>query len=218
MSLANDTIKVTPGSGATVATHAPGSGTTEYQVVTIADATGHLVETKPTYLCSIPGLDNAANRYHWELWNGTSTLTLVVRAVYPVPRTDTAATGTLSARYDFFRTTAFSSGGTTHNFESSSTLSANFSRLDTQDTTLVSSGISCKTVLTSITTGAWLFTSYVFNEETNPAATLIQGINLIPQRTWGKELVLRPSEGLAVRQGTVASVNQTGWLLAFTTE
>ena len=218
MTLANDTIKVTPGSGATVATHAPGSGTTEYQVVTMADSTGHLVETKPTYLCSIPGIDNTANRYHWELFNGTSTVTMVVRAIYPVPRTDTAAVGVLGARYDFYRTTAWSSGGSAHTFESSSSLSANFARLDTQDATLVGSGVSCKTVLTSITTGAWLFTSYVFNEETNPAAILIQGMNLIPQRTWGKELVLRPSEGLAMRQGTVASVNQTGWLLAFTTE
>lgn len=218
MALANDTIKVTPGSGATVATHSPGSGSTEYQVVTIADSTGHLVETKPTYLCSIPGLDNAANRYHWELFNGSSASTVVVRAIYPIPRTDTAATGTLSARYDFYRTTAWGSGGTAHNFESSSTLSANFARLDTNDTTLVGSGISCLTVLTSITTGSWLFTSYVFNEETNPSAILIQGVNLIPQRTWGKELVLRANQGVAIRQGTVASVNQTGWLIAFTTE
>ena len=218
MTLANDSIKVTPGSGATVATYSPGSGSTEYQIVTIADATGHLVESKPTYLLSIPGLDNAANRYHWEVFNGSSSMTVVVRAIFPVPRTDTAATGTLSSRYDFFRTTALSSGGTAHNFESSSTLSANFARVDTTDPTLVGSGLSCKTVLTSITTGSWLWTSYVFPEETNPSAVLIQGINLIPQRTWGKEFVLRPSEGIAIRQGTVASVNQTGWLLSLTSE
>jgi hypothetical protein len=219
MSLANDSVKITPGSGATIATHSPGSGSTEYQVITMADSTGHLVETKPTYLLSIPGIDNtSANRFHWELFNGSSATTITVRAVYPVPRTDTAATGTVSTRFDFYRTTAWGSGGTAHNFESSSTLSANFSRLDTNDSSIVGSGISCLTVLASITTGAWLFTSYVFPEETNPAAILIQGINLIPQRTWGKELVLRPSQGLAVKQGTVASVNQTGWLIAFTTE
>ena len=218
MTLANDSIKVTPGSGATVGTYAPGSGSTEYQVVTLADSTGHLVESKPTYLLSIPGLDNAANRYHWELFNCSSSMTVVVRGVWAVPRTDTAAVGTLGARYDFYRTTALSSGGSAHNFESSSSLSANFARVDTTDPTLVSSGLSCKTVLTSITTGSWLWTSYIFNEETNPATTLIQGVNLIPQRTWGKELVLRPSEGLAMRQGTVASVNQTGWLLSVTSE
>jgi len=218
MSLANDSIKVTPGSGATVATHSPGSGSTEYQVVTMADATGHLVETKPTYLCAIPGIDNTANRFHWELFNGSSATTVTVRAVYPIPRTDTAATGVVSARYDFYRTTAQASGGTAHNFESSSTLAPNISRVDTNDPTLVGSGISCSTVLTSITTDSWLWTTYVFPEETNPAAILIQGINMIPQRTWGKEFVLRPTQGLAIKQGTVASVNQTAWLIAFTTE
>jgi len=218
MALANDTIKITPGSGATVATHAPGSGTTEYQVVTMADSTGHLVETKPTYLLAIPQITNTANRFHWELFNGSSATTITVRAVYPVPQTDVAVVGAVSARYDFYRTTAWGSGGTAHNFESSSTLSANFSRVDTNDPSLVGSGVSCLTVLTSITTGAWLFQSYVFPEETNPAAVLIQGINLIPQRTWGKELVLRPSQGLAIKQGTIASVGATGWLLAFTTE
>src|SRR6185503_578302 len=212
MALANDTIKITPGSGATVATHSPGSGTTEYQVVTMADATGHLVETKATYLCPIPPLTNTANRYHWELFNGSSATTITVRGVWPIPQSDVAVTGAVSARYDFFRTTAQASGGTAHTFESLLTTTASFARVDTNDPSLVGSGISCSTVLTSITTGAWLFTAYVFPEETNPAALLMQGINLIPQRTWGKELVLRPTQGLAIRQGTIASVGATGWL------
>src|SRR6266699_2571520 len=217
MTLANDSIRVTPGSGATVATHAPGSGSTEYQVITMADSTGHLVETKATYLCPIPALDNnVANRFHWELFNGSSATTITVRGVFAIPASDVAVAGALSSRYDFYRTTAWGSGGSAHNFESSSTLSANFARLDTNDPSLVGSGISCLTVLTSITTGAWLFSSYVFPEETNPSAILIQGINLIPQRTWGKELVLRPAQGLAIKQGTVASVGKTGWLLTFT--
>src|SRR6266576_3915039 len=114
MSLVNDSILVTPGSGATVATFSPGgSGSTEYQAVMLADASGHLYETKPTYVISFPKMTATANRYHWELFNGSaSTMTLSIYDIRAVVHTDVAIIGTVGLRYDFFRTTAISSGGT----------------------------------------------------------------------------------------------------------
>src|SRR6267378_2775588 len=95
MALANDSILVTPGSGSTVATATPGgSNTTEYQVTIPAHSSGHLADTLPTFLVAIPPLDLAANRYHWELFNGSaSTTTLAIRSVTPVPQ----EVGTFSA-------------------------------------------------------------------------------------------------------------------------
>lgn len=216
---ANDVIKVTPGSGATVGTWAPfGSNGTEFQVTVLADSSGHIVETKPTHFLSVPKITAAANRYHWELFNGSaSTVTVSVHEIKAIVHTDVAVVGAVGARFDFFRTTAISSGGTAGTYESSATLAANFARLDTNDS-LISSGVSAKTVLTSITTGAYLFTTITFTEETNAAANLHQGYNILSDRPFTKALTLRPGQGVAVRQGTVASVGEIGWRLLLTTD
>lgn len=227
MTLANNTVLVTPGSGATLATQSPGSGTTEYHVMIPASASGHLTETEPTYTLQLPPLDSAANRYHFEFFNGSgSTFTIEVREVYPMTSSDTATTNNLSMRFDLFRTTAFSSGGTAHTNESSSTFSANFSRFDTTDRSLPS-GISCKTVLTSITTGAWLGPRYATTAISATArweATLANRVNWANLEAVddagieflsSKRLILRPGEGIAARQGTVASTMSFLWFLQF---
>ena len=46
MSQANDSVLVTPGAGATVATHLVSAK--EYQVVMVADESGHIQQTLPT--------------------------------------------------------------------------------------------------------------------------------------------------------------------------
>jgi len=219
MTIANDSVKITPGSGATVATHGPfGSNGTEYQVMIPADATGHLAETKPTYGLYIPNITNAANLYHWELFNGAASgLTVTVFGVWARPATDVAVVGAVSARYDFFKTTALASGGSACTYESASTLSCNFWRFDSADAAMTSQ-VTAKTVLTSITTGFAMFHYYVHPEETNAASVLIQANNAIPAGAYSKKIVLRQGQGIAVRQGTVASVGATGWFLALTTD
>src|SRR5438045_3862715 len=183
-----------------------------------ADATGHLAATKPTYGLYIPNITNAANLYHWELFNGAgSGLTVTVFGIWPRPATDVAVTGLVSARYDFFKTSALASGGSATTYESASTLSANFWRFDSSDAAMTSQ-VTCKTVLTSITTSFYMFHTYVMPEETNAASVLAQANNLIPGGTYSKKLTLRQGEGIAIRQGPVASVGATGWLLALTTD
>src|SRR5258706_4093080 len=218
MSLANDSVKITPGSGSTIATFSPsGSNTTEYQVMIPADATGHLAETKPTYGLYIPNITNAANLYHWELFNGAASgLTVTVFGIWPRPATDVANAATVSARYDFFKTTALASGGSACTYESASTLSANFWRFDSGDAAM-SSQVTAKTVLTSIVTSYYMFHSYVMPLQTNAGSVLAQGNNLIPSGAYSKKITLRQGEGIAVRQGTVATLGATGWFLAVTT-
>lgn len=220
MARANDAILITPGSGATVACWSPfGSKTTEFQVTVLADASGHVYETKPTHFLSVPKITATADRYHWELFNNSaSTVTVSVHEIKAIVHTDVAVTGVIGVRFDFFRTTALSSGGTAGTYESSSTLAANFARLDTNDS-VISSGVSAKTVLTSITTGAYLFTTLTFTEETNAASNLHQGFNILSDRPFTKPLTLRPGQGVAVRQGAVAStVGEIGWRLLLTTD
>lgn len=231
MALPNDAILVTPGSGATVATSSPGgSNTTEYQVTMLANATGHIVDSMPTYGLNIPQLLLAANKYHWELFNHPSSAkTLTVRGMWAIPELSQSNTGAVTgARYELYRTTAVSSGGTASAaFESANTILANFFRLDSNDASL-SSHISCRTQVTSITTGTFLFPWYAYSIATtstvsaavlmNVMGSLMQGINAIPQREFGEELVVRAGTGLAVRQGTTASQGSIGWLVEFTVD
>lgn len=228
MSLANDSILVTPGSGATVATHSPGgSNTTEYQVTMLANGTGNIVDSMPTYGLAIPQLLLAANKYHWELFNHPSSgKTLTVRGVWPIAETSQANAATTAARYEFYRTTAVSSGGTASAaFESATTTLANFFRLNPNDASL-SSHISCKTQLTSVTTGTFLFPMYASSIWTTTAAAtplnnmalMAQEINFIPQREFGEELSITPGTGVVIRQGTVASAGSVGWLIEFTVD
>jgi hypothetical protein len=229
MALANDAIIVTPGSGATVATFSPGgSNTTEYQVTMLANATGNIVDSMPTYGLNVPQLLLAANKYHWELFNHPSSAkTLTIRGVWAVPELSQTITGNVGdARFELYRTTAVSSGGTASAaFESANTILANFFRMDTNDASL-SSHISAKTQLTSITTGTFLYPWYVCSTATtliggislNGINALQQNNNVIPQREFGEELVVRAGTGLACRQGTVASAGSVGWLIEFTVD
>lgn len=230
MTLANDAIAITPGSGATVATFSPGgSNTTEYQVTMLANATGNIVDSMPTYGLSIPYLPTAANGYHWELFNHPSSgKTLTVRGVWAIPQLDTALATGVYPRYEMYRTTAVGSGGTASAaFESATTILANFFRMDTGDASL-SSHVSCRTKLTSITTGTALWSQHVPSiisvggtGAAYPAgsdAAIFQTLNLIPQREFGEELVVRVGTGLATRQGTVAATGNVAWLIQFTVD
>ena len=131
-----------------------------------------------------------------------------------------------TARFELFRTTAVSSGGTASAaFESASSILANFFRLNPWDASL-SSHISAKTVLTSITTGTFLWPAYVSSYATTTAANLsamninqlLAGVNFIPQREFGQELVIPAGQGIAMRQGTNPSLGSIGWLLEFTVD
>lgn len=228
MALANDAILITPGSGATVATHSPGgSNTTEYQVTMLANSAGQIVDSHPTYGLNIPQLGAAANAYQWELFNHPSSgKTLVVRGVWPIPQLDTANAAGVFPRFEFYRTTAVGSGGTASvAFESANTIAANFFRLDPGDASL-SSHISCRTKLTSIVTGTFLFPNYINSAMSltqaafpgSAVAALQQNINLVPQREFGEELVVRVGTGIAARQGTVAAAGNIGWLIEFTVD
>ena len=228
MALANDAINVTPGSGSTVATHSPGgSNTTEYQVTMLANATGHIVDSMPTYGLNIPQLLVGANKYHWELFNHPSSAkTLTCRGLWPIVELSQANAATVVTRFELYRTTAVSSGGTASAaFESASSILANFFRLNPGDASL-SSHISAKTNLTSITTGTFLWPAYVSTYATASAGSiaamninqLLAGINFIPQREFGEELVVPAGQGVAMRQGTVASAGSIGWLIEFTVD
>lgn len=227
MALANDAILATPGSGASLAFHSPGgSKTTAYQVAMPGSASGFIGETQPTYGLNIPQIGCAVDSYHWELFNHPSSgKTVTLRGMWPIPGLEVGNVLSNPERYAFYRTTAAGSGGTASAaFESATTTLANFFRLNPGDTSL-SSHISCRTKLTSITTGAFLFQAYISSLcsvrtsehiEAMHWNQLLRGINYIPQREYGQEITIPPGQGMTMREGNVVGVGTLGWLLEFT--
>lgn len=216
MALVNDAVNVTAGSGSTIATQSPGgSNTTEYQVTMMAHSSGHVLDTVPTFFVAIPPLDLAANRYHWELFNGSaSTTTVVLRSVRFMPQEVGTFLANSAAGFHFYRTTAISSGGTAGTYEATSagSLTANIARMDLNDS-VISSAISAKTVLTSIVTGSYLFHAFYSLSSAVPWSAQFE---VLPSPFFDQGLVIRPGAGVAIRQSNVASTGTLGWLLTCT--
>ena len=216
--LANATITVTPGSGATGATWSP-SGTTEYHLQMRAAGTSPDVPTSGArYGVHTPRLGILQNSYLWELFNGaTSGVTLWVDDIAVTSSSDVAFAADRQLRAFLFRTTALASGGTACTYESQSTLSANFYRFDSGDAVMPST-VTMKTKLTSITTGAFLGELFVALNETRPEDVLQQGIECgygTPETPSPRIFKIPPGQGIACREGpNVASGGNTEFLLA----
>lgn len=200
MTVANDSILVTPGSGAAVATHAAGGK--EHQVVMVAGADGHVIGSRPDFLLWFAPATNAANRILGDIYNTTAT-PIRIRGVWIVP-TNTAITGA-SIDWIVGRTTAAGTGGT----------SVTPAPMDTAGTIWPAGATARANPTGGATAGTLLFNSYGFNEETNAGHILLAYQNQLPQLgDRVMEIVLRQNEGMAVRQSaTATAVGLTGMLV-----
>lgn len=216
MTQANDSILVTPGSGATVATHLANSK--EHEVVMVADSSGHLVGTKPLYHVLIPSQVHVAvaNTVHWDLFNADPALIARVLSIRQIPNITTAVTGVV---FDWLleRTSAVGTGG--------SALTPWLA--DTNDPAL-DADITCRSKPTGgATQSTDLFNYSISSEETNAATIQIAsqgGLELVPPLLAGamdrpaKGIVLNQNQGLRCVQITSSAAGNTGWLIGFTVE
>lgn len=216
MALPNDSIDVTPGTGATVATHTVSAK--EYQVVMTSDADGHIRGSLPAWSLVIPTSAVGASKIYFDLFNNQASTVLRLRKLFAVVATDVAVTGTLGIRLDVMRTSAVGTGSTAAVGPTSASKTAAAFWPFTPGNTLPA-GVTARTVPTGgATDQAWLFPSYVFTEETNMSSHLPQFMNLLPELTTEQSIELPQGSGLKVVQGTVASVGNVGFLVVFTVE
>lgn len=205
MTVANDSISVTPGTGATVATHLVNSK--EHQVVMVADEMGYIAGSVPRYRLIIPSQAVGANKVYMDLFNasGSGKVARIV-SVFAYADNDTAVTGTLGVEIALSRTTAVGTGGTAAVNDGTTLTAATISRMDTADP-VVPAQITARSAPTGgATAGAYLGSRWVFTEETNAASAIAgtAGADLI--RNDGSKLILREGEGMRILQGAVASV------------
>lgn len=214
MALAGDSILVTPGSGATVATETVNSK--EHQVVMLAEPTGHLIGSKPLYVINIPEQVHvaSANTVHWDLFNADASLLVRVHSIRQRPSIVTAVTGVAFA-WLLERTTAVGTGGTT--------LTPWLP--DTSQTALDADITARSKPSGGATAGDDLVNYSLHGEETNTGSIVVHslgGLEVLPQpllpKFGGPGIVLRQNQGLRCVQVTNSAAGNTGWLITFSVE
>lgn len=212
---ANDSITVTPGTGASVATHLVNSK--EYQVIMVADENGQIEGSNPRYRAIFPSVAVGANKVYCDLFNATGSGKIVkVLSVFAYTDNDTAVTGTLGVEIALTRTTAVGTGGTAAVNDGTALNAATITRMDTADSVVPAQVTARAVPAGGATAGAYLGSRWLFTEETNAASAIAgtAGAELI--RNDGSKLIVRENSGIRVVQGTVASVGNIAIEINFT--
>jgi hypothetical protein len=214
MALPNDSILVTPGSGATVATHLINGK--ECQVILNADEFGHILGSRDTYWYNIPSQVHvaSANTIHWDLFNADAALLVRVISIRQIPDIVTAVTG-VAFSWKLARTTAVGTGG--------SALTALLADLSQ---TALDADITARSKPTGGATEGVILRNYtIHSEETNSGTIILAsmgGLELIPQAIAPPNnehgILLRQNQGLRCVQITNSAAGNTGWLIVFTVE
>lgn len=220
MTAANDSVTVTPGVGATIATHLVGGK--EHQVVMLADDGGHVHGSLATYMWATPLAGVGADKLYADLFNATGSGKIIdVRGVWAIPKTDVAVTGALGIRLDLYRTSAVGTGGTAAAYKSATrdVAGGNICPFDTANAALPAEVTARHLPTGGATISEWFFPTYSLGEETATSqAFMSQYQNLIPVLTVGQKLTLRENQGLLVKQGAVAATGNVQLLFVFTVE
>jgi len=214
MALPNDSIAVTPGSGATVATQLVSSK--EYQVVMLALPDGHLSGSLPQYRMICPAQAVGANKVFLDLFNATgSGGTLRILSAFCYVDNDTAVTGTLGVEISLTRTTAVGTGGTAATLDGTSLTAITISEMDTNNPALNANITARSSPTGGATAGALLSQRWVFTEETSAPSGIAGTLGAEFVRNEGADVIVRENSGLRFVQGTVASVGNLAFEITF---
>ena len=217
MTQANDSILVTPGSGATVATHAAGGK--EHQVVMLADESGHLQQTIPSYSWWVPTAAVGASKLYADIFNAVgSGKILEVRGIWAITDTDTAVTGALGIEIMLLRTSAVGTGGTAPTYNGGSASSTGtIVPFDTNNAALPAQVTARALPTGGATIAAFYWSQWVPGEEAATSQAYMTAFqNLIPIGAMTQRITLNEGQGLLIKQGTVAATGNVAFLTLFT--
>lgn len=217
MTLSNDSVTVTPGAGATIATHLIAAK--EHQAIVEVDNTGHIKGSRDVYVYEIASQVHvaAANTVHWDLFNADPSLIVRVLGIFQLPNINTAVTG-IAFDWQLMRTTTVGTGGTVIN-----------AWLPDTSQTALDADITMRSKPTGGATASTVLANYTINsEETNAATQLWHTqaaggeLNLIPPALRPplseRGIVLRANQGLRCVQVTNSVAGNTGWRVVITVE
>jgi hypothetical protein len=185
MGQANDSITVTPGAGATVATHLVGGK--EHQVVIQANSNGQIVGDAPTYTAWSGSITAAANKVYMHLFNASGSGKIIkVRKMFIQP--SQAAVVGVSQTWRVSQTSAVGTTGNT---------AITIRPHDSTDTALPAQ-ITAAHSFTAGGTDAFTYFEIGLNpEETFPAVGLMPFFNILPvDGDYVSDYVLNEGQGI----------------------
>jgi hypothetical protein len=214
MALPNDSILVTPGSGATVATQLVSAK--EYQVVMVAMPDGNIQGSLAQYRLICPAQAVGANKVFLDFFNATgSGVSVRVLSAFCFVDNDTAVTGTLGVEINLTRTTAVGTGGTAATADGTSLTAITITKMDTSSAALSANITARSAPGGGATAGALIGQRWVFTEETSAPSGIAGTLGAEFVRNEGADLIVRENSGLRFVQGTVASVGNLGFEITF---
>ena len=219
MSLPNDSILVTPGSGATIPTHTVASK--EYEVVMVAGESGHIKNSLPTYSWWVPTAAVGANKLFADLFNAVGSGKIInIHGLWCIVDTDTAVTGAVGIQIMLNRTSAVGTGGTAATYNTGTVeTTGTIIPYDTTNASLPAQ-ITARAVPTGgATISAFLWSQFYAGEEAATSMAYIGSFqNMFPVGLNIQEYVLREGQGLLIKQGPVAATGNVSFLVVFTLE
>lgn len=220
MALPNDSLQVTTGTGPLVASHTPSGSSVEFQTVVIADDSGHMYSTKPTYTWWVPSQTAAASKSYADIFNAVgSGKILEIQGIWCIAKSDVAVTSSIAVGFNLIRTSTVGSGGTAHTYNGGSSEASHV--ITPWDTTNAAppAGITARQAPSGgATTSAFYWPQYILSEETNAAVYISAFSNLLPMGMMRQPLTLREGQGLIIKENSNATgpVGSFGFLTIFT--
>lgn len=170
----------------------------------------------PSYVLATDEIAGGASKLMLDLFNAIgSNKTVLIAGIYAMPKTDVAVTGVVSARFDIFKTSAIGTGGATATYNGTANNAINIMPMDSANGALPSQITARSGPGGGATISGWFFPTYQFPEETNAAGSIAQTYNLLKELPEMQPLALREGEGILIKQGTVASVNNFVFIIGF---
>jgi hypothetical protein len=208
MALPNDSIDVTPGTGATVATHTVSSK--EYQVVMMANPTGNLVGTIPTYSAWSTAIASTANLVYLHVFNASGSGKIVkMRKVFIQPSQAIVAAPAAHT----WRIAKTSAVGTTGN------TAITIRQHDSADAAVPAQITAARSYTAGGTQTFTYFEVSIATEETAAGNGLAGLVNILPNDgDVVSDYILREGEGLAVQVVTAAAAYTWSVLGVFSIE
>lgn len=206
MTQANDSILVTPGTGATVATHLVGGK--EHQVVMLAGAAGNIYGTADTFIAATGNSANvaAARTTHFDLFNAVgSGKVLEVVGLFIIPTL--AAVAGVGLTWELIKTSAVGTGGTTLTPRAMDSTNA-----------ALPGGVTARSKPTGgASTNFILSYQNTSSEETSPYAGMASILNHLTfaQMLDAQSLIIREGEGIKLDQTTNSAVGSTNVQVIF---
>lgn len=189
MSSANDSVTITPGAGATIATHLVGGK--EHQAVVLVDAVGQIKDDcEGVYVTTALAMAKAGSKTYLSIFNADPAIIVDVVGVWVSQEVTAAVTG-LVRGYRLFRATSVHSAGTLSTPIALDTVSA---ALDA-DITIRRDGVTVSAV------GEALSSVSIYEEETGGYTGRAW---LWSQSETGLTIPLRQNQGVFVQQDSTA--------------